>query len=83
MLLAGGTNRRTYRVTHSHTSWVARVEREPAFSLLRAIDAQVRAHAAGVRVPETLAHDSTATTDGRYVWSVETWPADVPSHQTP
>lgn len=70
--LAGGTNGRTYGATHGRWSWVTRVEREPALSLLRAIDAQARAHAAGVRVPETIAHGSTATADGRYVWSVET-----------
>ncbi|MEN9935929.1 MAG: hypothetical protein RLZZ387_2508 [Chloroflexota bacterium] len=72
MLLTGGTNRRAYRAIDGRRTWVARVEREPALSLLRAIDAQARAHAAGVRVPETIAHGSTATTDGRYVWSVET-----------
>lgn len=70
--LAGGTNRRTYHASDGRRTWVARVEREPALSLLRAIDAQVRAHAAGVRTPETIAHGSTATTDGYYVWSVET-----------
>jgi aminoglycoside phosphotransferase (APT) family kinase protein len=70
--LAGGTNGRTYRVIHKRSSWVARVEREPALSLLRAVDAQARAHAAGVRVPETIAHGSTAATDGHYIWSVET-----------
>jgi aminoglycoside phosphotransferase (APT) family kinase protein len=70
--LAGGTNSRTYRATHGRRSLVARVEREPALSLLRAVKAQGRAHAAGVRTPVTIAYDITATTDGRYVWSVET-----------
>jgi aminoglycoside phosphotransferase (APT) family kinase protein len=70
--LTGGTNGRTYRATHQRRSWITRVEREPALSLLRGIDAQARAYAAGVRTPLTIAHGSTATPDGRYVWSVET-----------
>jgi aminoglycoside phosphotransferase (APT) family kinase protein len=51
--------------------------------LERAVDAQTRAHAAGVRTPVTVAHAVTATPDGSYRWSVETvargrpWHADL------
>ena len=41
--LAGGTNRRTYHVQCEEAHWVARVERAPAPSLARAVDAQTRA----------------------------------------
>jgi aminoglycoside phosphotransferase (APT) family kinase protein len=71
--LAGGTNRRTFLVTDGARRWVARIDPAPAHSLLRAIDAQRRAQGAGVRVPETVAHDATDAGVARYVWSVETF----------
>ena len=52
---------------------MARIDPAPAHSLLRAIDAQRRAQGAGVRVPETVAHDATDAGVARYVWSVETF----------
>jgi aminoglycoside phosphotransferase (APT) family kinase protein len=61
------------------------VEREPALSLERAVGAQARARAAGVRAPATVAHAVTATADGSYRWSVETvargqpWWPDLPA----
>jgi aminoglycoside phosphotransferase (APT) family kinase protein len=69
---AGGTNRRTYRARADREQWAVRVDSAPAFSLVRAIDAQARAHTAGVRTPATVAHGVMATDAGDYVWSLET-----------
>lgn len=76
--LSGGTNRRTFLVSGDHVRWVARAEPAPALSLQRAIAAQERAHAAGVRTPVTLAHDFTATDEGAYFWCVETFVGGAP-----
>jgi len=69
---AGGTNRRTYRVYTDREQWAVRIDPAPADSLLRAIDAQARAHAAGARTPVTVAHGGVATEEGDFVWSLET-----------
>jgi aminoglycoside phosphotransferase (APT) family kinase protein len=76
--LSGGTNRRTFLVSGDHGRWVARAEPAPALSLQRAIAAQERAHAAGVRTPVTVAHGRTATGDGAYFWCVETFVGGAP-----
>ncbi|HEU5103112.1 MAG TPA: phosphotransferase [Roseiflexaceae bacterium] len=76
--LSGGTNRRTYLVAGEQHRWVARAELAPALSLQRAVAAQARAHAAGVRTPVTLAYDLTVTEAGPYVWSVETFVDGTP-----
>jgi aminoglycoside phosphotransferase (APT) family kinase protein len=69
---AGGTNRRTYRVFTDSKQWALRVEPAPALSLVRAIDAQARAQAAGVRTPVSVGHGVVPTEDGEYFWSLET-----------
>ena len=70
--LAGGTNRRTYRVAYQRRRWIARIAPAPAHSLFRACDAQARARAAGVRTPVTVASGVTAAASGSFAWSVET-----------
>ncbi|MDZ4719721.1 MAG: aminoglycoside phosphotransferase family protein [Roseiflexaceae bacterium] len=72
-----GTNRRTYLVRSAEQHWVARIEPAPAISFQRAIMAQARAYAAGVRTPVTIAHDQIPTEQGPYLWSVETFVAGV------
>lgn len=71
--LTGGTNRRSFVIEHAGSRWATRVEPAPADSLQRAIAAQARARSAGVRAPETIAHDITDDGGERYAWSVETF----------
>jgi aminoglycoside phosphotransferase (APT) family kinase protein len=75
--MASGTNRRTYLVRSDDRRWVARIEPAPAISFQRAMMAQARAHAAGVRTPVTIAHDQTQTEAGLFFWSLETFAAGV------
>jgi aminoglycoside phosphotransferase (APT) family kinase protein len=76
--LSGGTNRRTFLVSGDQSRWVARAEPAPALSLQRAIAAQGRAHAAGVRTPVTAAYGLTASEEGSYFWCVETFASGAP-----
>ena len=71
--LAGGINRRTFLAEAGGASWVVRSDPAPAHSLQRAVAAQARAEAAGVRVPHTAAHGLADGPGGPLFWCVETW----------